>query len=111
GTVCVSRVATQCYAIREAHARTQGAHVLGDIGVTVTDTIVFHDANLRFTGLTTKLLKEVAPSAKPPREGVLAGNAKVTGTFKRMDGDADVPYAAYNRGTSRVVADGVVGAE
>ena len=111
GIVVLWRGATQDYVIRDADVRTQGAHVLGDIGVTVTDTIVFHDANLRFTGLTTKLIKEVAPSAKPPREGVLAGNAKFNGTFKRMDVDADVTFAAYNRGTSRVVADGVVGAE
>src|SRR4029079_4032129 len=99
GTVCVSRVATQCYAIREAHARTEGAHVLGDIGVTVTDTIVFHDADLRFSGVTTKLIKEVAPTAKPPREGVLSGDAKFSGTFKRLDLDADLTFAAYNRGT------------
>ena len=111
GIVVVWRGATQDYVIRDADARTEGAHVLGDIGVTITDTIVFHDANLRFTGLTTKLIKEVAPSARPPREGVLAGNAKFTGTFKRMDVDADVTFAAYNRGTSRVIADGVVGVE
>ncbi|HEX7978929.1 MAG TPA: translocation/assembly module TamB domain-containing protein, partial [Gemmatimonadaceae bacterium] len=109
GIVIVWRGATQDYVIRDADARTQGAHLMGDIGVTVTDTVVFHDANLRFTGLTTKLIREIAPDAKPPREGVLAGNAKFTGTFKRMDVDADVTFAAYRRGTSRVIADGVVG--
>jgi len=114
GTAAIAviwRGATQDYIIRDADARTEGAHLLGDIGVTVTDTVVFHDANLRFTGLTTKLIKEVAPAVKPPREGVLAGNAKFTGTPRRMDVDADITFAAYNRGTSRVIADGVVGVD
>ena len=53
GTAAIAvmwRGATQDYVIRDADVRTEGAHLLGDIGVTVTDTIVFHDANLRFTG-------------------------------------------------------------
>ena len=109
--VLVWRGAVQDYVIRDADVRTEGAHVLGDIGVTVTDTIVFHDADLRFSGVTTKLIKEVAPTAKPPREGVLSGDAKFAGTFKRLDLDADLTFAAYNRGTSRVIADGVMGVE
>jgi translocation and assembly module TamB len=103
------RGATQDYVMRSGDLRTGGAHILGDIGVTMTDTIVFHDADLRFTGVTTKLIKEMAPTVKPPREGVLAGRAKFDGTPKRLDLDADVTFAAYNRGTSRVVADGVLG--
>ncbi|HKP14975.1 MAG TPA: translocation/assembly module TamB domain-containing protein [Gemmatimonadaceae bacterium] len=103
------RGATQDYVIRSGDARTGGAHLQGDFGITLTDTIVFHDANLRFTGLTTKLIKEIAPGIKPPREGVLVGRAKFDGTPKRLDLDADVTFASYNRGTSRVVADGVLG--
>ena len=79
------RGATQDYVMRSADVRTGGAHILGDFGVTMTDTIFFHDANLRFTGLTTKLIKEVAPEIKPPREGVLVGRAKFDGTPKRLD--------------------------
>jgi translocation and assembly module TamB len=103
------RGATQDYVMRNADLRTEGAHILGDVGITMTDTIFFHDANVRFTGVTTKLIKEVAPRVKPPREGVLAGRAKFAGTPKRMDLDADVTFAAYNRGTSRVIANGVAG--
>jgi translocation and assembly module TamB len=101
--------ATQDYVMKSGDVRTGGAHIRGDIGVTMTDTIVFHDADLRFTGVTTKLIKEVAPAVNPPREGVLAGRAKFDGTPKRLDLDADVTFAAYNRGTSRVIADGVLG--
>ncbi|PYP80426.1 MAG: hypothetical protein DMD35_04785 [Gemmatimonadetes bacterium] len=103
------RGATQDYVMRSGDLRTGGAHILGDIGITMSDTIVFHDANLRFTGVTTKLIKEIAPTIKPPREGVLAGRAKFDGTPKRLDLDADVTFATYDRGTNRVVADGVLG--
>jgi autotransporter translocation and assembly factor TamB len=103
--------ATQDYFIRNGDARTEGAHVLGDIGVTMTDTVYFHDADLRFTGVTTKLIREVVPDAKLPREGMLEGTAKFSGTPRRMDLDADVTFASYGRGTSRVIADGVAGIE
>ncbi|MEO8562209.1 MAG: translocation/assembly module TamB domain-containing protein [bacterium] len=100
---------TQDYVMRNADLRTDGAHILGDLGTTMTDTIFFHDAQLRFTGVTTKLIHEVIPSVKSPRDGVLEGRAKFSGTAKRMLLDADVTFAAYGRGTSRVVADGVAG--
>jgi translocation and assembly module TamB len=103
------RGATQDYLVRDADVRTGDAHIAGDIGVTVTDTIAFHDADLRFTGVSTALIEHVAPGAKPPREGVLAGRAKFDGTPKRLDLDADVTFAAYRRGTSRVIADGILG--
>ena len=103
------RGATQDYVVHDADVRTGGAHLLGDIGVTVTDTIAFHDANLRFTGLTTKLIEQVSPNIDWPREGVLSGRARFDGSPKRLDLDADVTFAAYGRGTSRVIADGVLG--
>ena len=101
--------ATQDYVMRSADLRTEGAHILGDLGATMTDTVFFHDANLRFTGVTTKLIKEIVPSIEPPRQGVLEGRAKFSGTAKRLLLDADVTFAAYGRGTSRVIADGVAG--
>jgi translocation and assembly module TamB len=103
------RGSTQDYVMKSGDLRTGGAHIQGDLGVTMSDTIAFHDADLRFTGVTTKLLKEIAPAIRPPREGVLAGRAKFDGSFKRLDLDADVTFAAYNRGTSRVIAEGVLG--
>jgi translocation and assembly module TamB len=103
------RGATQDYVMRSGDLRTGSAHILGDIGITMSDTIAFHDVDVRFTGVTTKLIKQVAPNVKPPREGVLAGTAKFDGSLKRLDLDADVTFAAYNRGTSHVFARGVLG--
>ena len=105
----VWRGATQDYVMRSADLRTGGTHLTGDIGVTVADTVFFHDANVRFTGLTTKQIEDAAPGVTFPREGVLAGRAKFSGTLKRMPIDADITFATARRGTSRVLADGVVG--
>lgn len=101
--------ATQDYVIRDANVRTGGAHLTGDIGVSLTDTVYFHDANLRFTGLTTKQIESLSPSIHAPRQGVLSGHAKFAGTARRMQLDADVTFAAYDRGTSHVIAQGVAG--
>ncbi len=102
--------ATQDYVIRDADLETGTAHVLGDVGVTLVDTIFFHDANLRFTGVTTKQIEDLKPGLQLPRQGVLAGRAKFAGTFKRMRlAGADITFDAYNRGTSHVMADGIIG--
>ena len=101
---------TQDYIIREADVRTGTAHLLGDIGVTIADTVFFHDADVRFTGLTTKQIQTVAPGNKWPRQGVLSGRAKFNGTVKRLNiASSDVTFDAYNGGRSRVIADGIVG--
>jgi translocation and assembly module TamB len=102
--------ATQDYFIRDADVRSGGAHVLGDVGVTVADTTFFHDANLRFTGVTTKQIVELDPTLRSPRQGVVSGRAKFSGMLKRLDiADADVTFLAYGRGASRVQARGIVG--
>ncbi|MEO7454689.1 MAG: translocation/assembly module TamB domain-containing protein [Gemmatimonadaceae bacterium] len=101
---------TQDYIVRGADVRTGSAHLAGDVGVTIADTVFFHDANVRFTGVTTKQIEELSPGIKSPRQGVLSGRAKFDGTFKRMHlASSDITFAAYNRGTSRVIADGIVG--
>ncbi|MEP7000192.1 MAG: hypothetical protein ABI969_06920, partial [bacterium] len=100
---------TQDYVVRNADLRTGSAHLTGDIGATMTDTVFFHDANVRFTGLTTKQIEAAAPGIHSPRQGALEGRAKFSGTPKRMTFDGDVSFHANGRGTSRVIADGVVG--
>jgi len=102
--------ATQDYVIRDADVRSGSGHVLGDVGVTVADTTFFHDANLRFTGVTTKQIVEIDPTLRSPRQGVLSGRAKFNGNLRRLAiGDADVTFLAYGRGTNRAQARGIVG--
>ena len=110
GLAVVWKGATQDYVVRDADVRSGSAHVLGDVGVTIADTTFFHDANLRFTGVTTKQIAELDPTLRSPRQGVLSGRAKFSGTLKRLAiADADVTFLAYGRGTNRVQARGVVG--
>ena len=102
--------ATQDYVVRNADVRTGTAHLTGNMGVTVADTVFFHDADVRFTGVTTKQIEELVPGAKSPRRGVLSGSAKFAGTFKRLDlAAADITFDAYGRGRSHVLANGVIG--
>ena len=102
--------ATQDYVVRKADLRTGTAHLMGDIGTTIADTVFFHDADVRFTGLTTKQIEAIAPGNHSPRDGELSGRAKFSGTFKRLNiASSDVTFNAYNRGSSRVIADGIVG--
>lgn len=102
--------ATQDYVIRNADVRTGSAHLTGNVGVTVADTVFFHDADVRFTGVTTRQIEELVPGTKSPRPGVLSGSATFAGTFRRLDLDAaDITFDAYGRGRSRVLANGVFG--
>jgi translocation and assembly module TamB len=102
--------ATQDYLVRNADVRTGSAHVTGNVGVTVSDTVFFHDADVRFSGVTTRQIEDLVPGTKSPRQGVLAGRAKFAGTFKRLDiAAADITFAASRGGTSRVLANGILG--
>ncbi len=101
---------TQDYVVRDADLTSGTAHVLGDVGVTLVDTVFFHDANLRFTGVSTKQIEALYPGLKLPRQGMLAGRTKFAGTFKRMQLAAtDITFDADRRGRSRIIADGTVG--
>ncbi len=99
----------QDYVARGADLRTGDARLQGNIGATVTDTVFFHDANVRFSGLTTTLIEHLDPTVHSPRSGVVNGRATFAGTSKWMTLDADVTFAAKGRGTSRVVARGEAG--
>ncbi|MEP6621630.1 MAG: translocation/assembly module TamB domain-containing protein [bacterium] len=101
--------AMQDYMVRSSDLHAGTARVQGDIGATVTDTVFFHDASLRFSGLTTQLIEHLDPTMRSPRQGVLAGTAKFDGTSKWMKLDADVAFAATGRGTSRIIAQGWAG--
>lgn len=109
GLNVIWRGASQDYVVRNADVRSEGAHVTGDVGVTVTDTVVFHDGDLRFRGVTTRQIAALDPTLRAPRQGVLSGAARFAGTFRRLDVDGDVTFQAYGRGTSRVIGKGIIG--
>ena len=100
----------QDYVLRDVDVHTGGARLAGTIGFILADTIRFHDADVRFAGLTFTLINEVFPGTGTPRPGALAGSAKFSGTLGRLAIDrSDVVYDAYGRGRSHFLASGVVG--
>ncbi|MEO5579222.1 MAG: hypothetical protein ABIR58_01075, partial [Gemmatimonadaceae bacterium] len=102
---------TSTYVARNADVRLESSHLRGQIGVTMTDVISLHDTDVRFTGLDTRLVRQIFPSVKPPRQGILAGRAAVEGDLRDLEVDADVTFDDPRSGRSRVVAVGQMGFE
>lgn len=97
------------YLAENADIRLGDAHLVGKIGVTDTDTLAFHAADIRFTGVSTALLDQVLGVSWPPRPGVLSGHARFDGGFNAMIVDGDVTFVGAGTGRNRVVAMGELG--
>ncbi|MGK2935423.1 MAG: translocation/assembly module TamB domain-containing protein, partial [Gemmatimonadaceae bacterium] len=97
------------YLVENADVRLGDAHLVGKIGVTDTDTLAFHAADLRFSGVTTALLDQVLGVSWPPRPGVLSGRARFDGGFNAMRVDGDVTFVGRGTGRNRVIATGELG--
>lgn len=102
---------TAVYVARNADLRIERAQVAGNFGITLADSVTFHDTDLRFSNLGTRLIQQIAPAAKLPRQGILAGRAAIGGGLNALDVDADVTFDDERSGRSRVVADGEVGVQ
>ena len=85
------------------------ARVLGKFGLTRGDSITFHDTDLRFSDVDTRLVEQLVQGFQSPRRGTLSGRAKVAGGRNALDVDADVTFVDQRAGTSRVVAVGQIG--
>ncbi|MDB4880966.1 MAG: hypothetical protein JWL60_2412, partial [Gemmatimonadetes bacterium] len=100
----------QDYMLRNANLQTGPTKLQGNLGFVLGDTIAFHDGDLRFSGLSFKLINEVFPGTGTPRPGELAGSAKFSGTLHRLKIDrSDVVYDTYGRGRNHFLASGIVG--
>ena len=96
------------YEARNMDVNIAGSKVQGGIEVTVTDTLAYRDANLRFSSLSTRLLERLFP-IDLPRHGLLAGRATFNGGQRSLRVDADVTFDEERSGRSRVAAVGVLG--
>src|SRR5207302_7503435 len=88
------------------------ARILGSFGMTRGDSVTFHDTDLRFSNVDTRLLEQVVEGLHSPRRGTLSGRAQVHGGRNALVVDADVSFAdqrLQKTGTSRVVALGEIG--
>ncbi|MEP6779622.1 MAG: hypothetical protein ABJC26_07000, partial [Gemmatimonadaceae bacterium] len=99
----------QQYVFHHLDLKTGTATVTGELGVTVADTIFWNKTDVKFSGLDTKLITQLFPTLRFPRNGLLGGSAKVNGPMTAMALDADVTFNDRISGVSRVVADGELG--
>jgi translocation and assembly module TamB len=103
------RGAVEDYAMTKADITMGTAHASGSIGVTLADTIMIHDTNVRFSGVDTRTIEQLIPHLKSPRRGVLAGRAAVSGGRNALAVNGDVTFDDSRAGRSRLVAVGEVG--
>jgi translocation and assembly module TamB len=100
---------TSDYSAKNMDVTLERSHVMGQIAVTVTDTLAYHNADLRFTNLDTKLLTQLFPAVKFPRRLFLAGHAAFDGGEHSLRTNADVTIDDPLSGRSRIAAVGVMG--
>jgi hypothetical protein len=87
----------------------EGSHVTGQIEATVTDTIAYRNANLRFANLDTRLLTRMFPAMTFPRPLTLTGRADFDGGHNALRINGDVVVDDRLSGRSRLVGNGVMG--
>ncbi len=97
------------YLARNMDVTLERSHVTGQIEVTVTDTLAYRDADLRFTSLDTRLLTKLFPTMKFPRPLTLTGQARFAGGEHSLRVNADVTIDDRLSGRSRLLATGVMG--
>lgn len=100
---------TSDYSAKNMDVTLERSHVTGQIAVTVTDTLAYHNADLRFANLDTQLLTQLFPAIKFPRRLFLAGRAAFDGGEHSLRTNADVTIDDPLSGRSRIAAVGVMG--
>lgn len=99
------------YTATNANVRLSGARADGDFGLTLgPDSLYFHDTDMRFAGVETRLIQQFVPAADFPRHGAFGGRAALNGSFNALALNADVTFDESGAaGRSRVTAVGGVG--
>jgi len=97
------------YLARNMDVTLVHSHVAGQIEATVTDTIAYRDANLRFSNLDTRLLTQLFPTMTFPRALTLTGNAKFDGGEHALRVNGDLVVDDRLSGRSHLVATGTMG--
>lgn len=100
---------TQRYIVQKLDLRTGTAVAAGNIGLTLGDTLYLHQTDVTFQGIDTRLIEQLVPGLDVPRQGVIAGRAKVDGSLATMRVDGDVTFNDMRSGRSRVIAAGEIG--
>lgn len=97
------------YLAKNMDVTMERSHVAGNIEATVTDTVAFRNADLRFSNLETRLLTQLFPAMTFPRPLTLTGNAKFNGGEHALRVNGDVVVDDRQSGRSHLIADGTLG--
>jgi hypothetical protein len=103
------------YAVSDADVHYQGATVAGHARVMRVHpplgeaTVAVRDADVTVSRLGTDIVRQLVPTAKVPRGGIINGRLALNGPLDALTLNADVSYTDARTGTSRVVASGGVG--
>jgi len=97
------------YTAQNMDVTLENSHVAGQIEATVTDTLAYRNANLRFTDLDTRLLTRLFPAMTFPRPLTLTGRATFDGGQHALRINGDVVVDDRQSGRSRLVGKGVMG--
>lgn len=100
---------TSIYIARNADVRVADAHLVGGLGMTVSEDFTLHDTNLKFTGVDPRLVQQLFPTVKISRSGVLSGRAVLDGNQKDLAVDGDFTFDDRRVGPNRVIAVGRMG--
>jgi translocation and assembly module TamB len=97
------------YLAQNMDVTLEKSHVTGQIEATVTDTLAYRNADLRFSSLDTRLLTQLFPAMVFPRPLTLTGHAMFDGGQHALRVNGDVTVDDPRSGRSRLVGNGVMG--
>jgi hypothetical protein len=101
---------TATYVAQRVDMQVDSARVTGNLGISfVGDSLWFHDTDVGFASVDTRLIEQLAPAVEVPRHGTLSGRAQLDGPPGLMRVDGDVAFDDARYGRSHVVAVGQVG--
>src|SRR4051812_41317501 len=97
------------YLARNMDVTLVRSRIAGQLQATVTDTVAYRNADLRFSNLETRLLTQLFPAMTFPRPLTLSGNAKFDGGEHALRVNGDVVVDDRLSGRSHLIANGVMG--
>jgi translocation and assembly module TamB len=100
---------TSTYTATNADLQLAQSHIAGKMTVVINDSITFHDANLKFANLDTRMVERIFPSIKLPRQGIASGRAAFDGSIRWLRINGDVAFYSPQSGRSHVIGGGQLG--
>lgn len=97
------------YQFSNADVTMRAARVRGSLGMSIGDTVAFHDTDLDFSRLDTRTLAELIPGFKSPRPGAFTGHTTLHGGRHALAVNGDFTFDDPSAGASRVIAKGEIG--